>query len=41
MMASNRMDRLLGLFRIWVRLDMIAGIVIAVTLLAYLTLRSS
>ncbi len=37
-MASNR---LLRLFRIWVRLDMIAGIVIAAVLLCYLALRSS
>jgi hypothetical protein len=41
MMASDRTDRLLRFFRIWVRLDMIAGIVVAVALLAYLTLRSS
>jgi hypothetical protein len=37
-MASNR---LLRFFRIWVRLDMIAGIVVAAVLLAYLALRSS
>ena len=35
------MDRMLRFFRTWVRVDMIAGIAIAVTLLAYLTVRSS
>ena len=41
MMASNRTDRLHRFFRSWIRLDMIAGIVAAAVLLAYLTLRSS
>jgi hypothetical protein len=41
MMASNRRDRWLRYFRVWVRLDMIAGIAIAVALLTYLTLHSS
>jgi hypothetical protein len=38
MMASNRLARVVATL---VRLDMIAGIVLAVVLLAYLALRSS
>jgi hypothetical protein len=41
MTAPNRINRSLRFFRIWVRLDMIAGIVLALGLLVYLTFRSS
>ena len=41
MMASKPMNRLLHVVATYARLDMIAGIVVAVALLAYLTLRSS